>query len=78
MLKSQDAFMRTHHTVCALPPYTAAEAPPATPEARQAVALAAVKGWAWSVEECIRRTPPEDITWSRISDRCGAGAGCVE
>eukprot|EP00198_Chlamydomonas_reinhardtii_P008813 XP_001698150.1 predicted protein [Chlamydomonas reinhardtii] len=52
----------------------AAEAPPATPEARQAVALAAVKGWAWSVEECIRRTPPEDITWSRISDRWTAGA----
>ncbi|KAG2451908.1 hypothetical protein HYH02_003683 [Chlamydomonas schloesseri] len=52
----------------------ASEAPPATPEARQAAALAAVKGWAWSVEECIRRTPPEDITWSRISDRWTGGA----
>ncbi|KAG2441649.1 hypothetical protein HXX76_003267 [Chlamydomonas incerta] len=52
----------------------AADAPPDTPEARRATALAAVKGWAWAVEECIRRTPPEDITWSRISDRWTAGA----
>ncbi|KXZ53582.1 hypothetical protein GPECTOR_6g499 [Gonium pectorale] len=51
-----------------------AAAPPGSPEERQRAALAAVRGWGWEVEEAIRLTPPEDISWSRITDRWTAGS----
>ncbi|PNH01883.1 Zeaxanthin epoxidase, chloroplastic [Tetrabaena socialis] len=54
--------------------------PPADAAGRQRAALDVVRGWSWSMEEVIRRTPPEDIAWSRVSDRWTAGSfgrGCV-
>ncbi|KAG2485292.1 hypothetical protein HYH03_015967 [Edaphochlamys debaryana] len=58
----------------------AAASKPSSAAERQRLALGAVKGWAWGVEEAIRSTPPEDITFGAMADRWTRGAfgqGCV-
>ncbi|EFJ46725.1 hypothetical protein VOLCADRAFT_92803, partial [Volvox carteri f. nagariensis] len=54
----------------------AASQPPASPEDRRRAALESVAGWNPSngIRTAIAATSPEDITWSRISDRWTVGA----
>lgn len=48
--------------------------PTPSPSERRRLAMAAVRGWGWDVEGAVAATPPEDISWSRVSDRWTAGS----
>ena len=41
-----------------------------TPEKRKADALASVSGFAFHIQDAIRNTPADNVSRSRIVDRC--------
>lgn len=43
-----------------------------TPEKRKEDALNSVRGFAYHIQDAIRHTPAENVTRSRIVDRCAA------